>query len=37
MKSDFIFKNKWIFTFNDIGLETKRFDQKINFNYITRF
>ena len=37
LKSDFILKNKLIFTFNDSGLDTQRFDQKINYNYITRF
>ena len=24
------------FTFNDTGLNTQRFDQKINYNYITQ-
>ena len=27
-KNDFIFKNKSIFTFNDTGLDTQRFDKK---------
>ena len=37
VKSDFIFKNKSIFTFIDIGLDTQRFDDKnMNYNYITR-
>ena len=35
--SAFILKNKSIFTFNDTRLDTQRFDQKINYNYITRF
>ena len=26
-----------IFTFNDTGLDSQRNDQKINYNYITRF
>ena len=29
-KRDFIFKNKWIFMFNDTGLDAQRFDQKLN-------
>ena len=28
VKSDFIFINKSIFTFNDTGLDTKRFERK---------
>ena len=34
---DFILKNKSIFTFSDTGLDTQRFDQKMNSNYLTRF
>ena len=33
----FILKNKSIFTFNDTEIDTQRFDQKVNYNYITRF
>ena len=36
-QSDFILKNKLIFTFNDTGFDTQRFDKKMNYNYITRF
>ena len=35
VKSDSIFKNKSIFTFNDTRLDTHRFDQKINYNHIS--
>ena len=34
---DFMLKNKSLFSFNDTGLDTQRLDQKINYNYITRF
>ena len=34
-QSDFIFKNKSIFKFNDTGLDRRRFDQQINCNYYT--
>ena len=34
VKSDFIFKNKSIFTFNDTKLDTHRFDKKMNYNYL---
>ena len=34
---DFMSKNKSLFSFNDTGLDTQRLDQKINYNYITRF
>ena len=37
VKSDFILKNRSIFTFNDKGLDTQRFDKKINYTDITRF
>ena len=37
LKSDFILKNKLIFMFNDTGLDTQRFDQKINYICKTRF
>ena len=30
-------KNKSIFTFNDTGLDTQRFDKIINYNYVTLF
>ena len=30
-------KNKYIFTFKDTGLNTHRFDEKMNYNYITQF
>ena len=33
VKSDFIFKNKSLFTFNDTGLYTHRFDQKMNYMF----
>ena len=37
VKSDFILKNKSIFTFKATGLDTPIFDKKITYNYITRF
>ena len=37
VKSNFIFKNKSVFMFNDKGLDTQKFDIKINYNYITQF
>ena len=33
----FKFKKKSIFKFNDTGLDTHRFDQKLKYNYINRF
>ena len=37
VRIDFFFLNKLIFTFNDTGLDTQRFDQKMNYKYTTRF